>query len=81
MKRRVVASNPCGFVRLPAKQRMEYTFYTADQMNALLDAIRDDPLYPLVRVTAVYGLRRSEVLGLKWDAVDFERSLGTDVNT
>jgi integrase len=60
---------------------MEYTFYTADQMNALLDAIRDDPLYPLVRVTAVYGLRRSEVLGLKWDAVDFERSLGTDVNT
>ena len=35
------------------------------------DAIRDDPIYPLVKITALYGLRRSEVLGLKWDSVDF----------
>ena len=35
------------------------------------DAICDDPIYPLVKITALYGLRRSEVLGLKWDSVDF----------
>lgn len=34
--------------------------------------MRDDPLLPLVRITALYGLRRSEVLGLKWDSIDFD---------
>ncbi len=26
------------------------------------------------KLSAFYGLRRSEVLGLKWDAIDFERN-------
>ena len=29
-------------------------------------------LYPLVRLTALYGLHRSEALGLCWDCVNFE---------
>jgi integrase len=32
------------------------------------------PLGLLIKVTAFYGLRRSEVLGLKWDAIDFENN-------
>ena len=28
-------------------------------------------MLPLVKITARYGLRRSEVLGLKWDSIDF----------
>ena len=53
------------------KQRYESSYYNADQLKALFDAICDDPIYPLVKITALYGLRRSEVLGLKWDSVDF----------
>ena len=34
--------------------------------------IKDEPLYPLIRMTALYGLRRSEALGLCWDCVNFE---------
>lgn len=34
----------------------------------------EHPLYPLVLVTLYYGLRRSEVLGLCWSAIDFEKS-------
>ena len=41
-------------------------------MQTLLDSIRDDPLFPLVKITAIYGLRRSELLGLQWDSIDFE---------
>ena len=33
----------------------------------------DDPLELCIKIAAYYGLRRSEVLGLKWSAVDFER--------
>ena len=36
-----------------------------------MQALENDPLYPLLRVVTVYGLRRSELLGLQWDSVDF----------
>lgn len=40
---------------------------------ALFDAISDDPLEICVKLAAYYGLRRSEVLGLKWDAINLEQ--------
>ena len=73
----LIPSNPCEQVILPQMQRYEAKYYTAEQLNTLLAAIRDEPLYPLVKLTAVYGLRRSEVLGLKWDSVDFENGTVT----
>ena len=44
---------------------------TADEIKALLDCTRDDPLHIVIVIAAYYGLRRSEVIGLKWSAIDF----------
>lgn len=71
----LLPSNSCHFLILPKMVRFEATYYTAEQLQQLFDAIRSEPLYPLVKITALYGLRRSEVLGLKWDSVDFERGI------
>ena len=71
----MIPNNPCEMVTLPQMQRFEASYYSAEQLNTLLVVVKDEPLYPLIKLTAVYGLRRSEVLGLKWDSVDF------DVNT
>lgn len=68
----LLPSNPCQYVVLPKSVRHESHFYTADQLNQFFQAIRDEPLYPLLKITAIYGLRRSEVLGLKWDSIDFD---------
>lgn len=68
----VIKSNPCRFVKLPPKQRHESHFYTMSQIEELLEKSKDEPLYPVIRVTSLYGLRRSEVLGLCWDCVNFE---------
>lgn len=38
----------------------------------MLDAIKDEEIAPIIFVTLYYGLRRSEALGLRWQAVDFE---------
>lgn len=73
----MINSNPCQRVVLPQSVRYESTFYTVDQLNSFFDAIQSDPLYPLLKITAIYGLRRSEVLGLKWDSIDFPRGLLT----
>ena len=76
-----IPSNPCENLVIPKKQRYEYQFYNDDQLESLFEAIRNDPIYPMVRVTAVYGLRRSELLGLQWDSVDFNANTLTIKHT
>lgn len=73
LKSGLISVNPCQWVKLPQIQRREPTFYTAEQIEKLLLAISEDStFYLLVKLTATYGLRRSEVLGLMWDSIDFE---------
>lgn len=67
-----IPNNPCQFVKLPACERYEARFYPKSQIDSLLEKTRGEPLYPLIRLTSLYGLRRSEALGLCWDCVDFE---------
>lgn len=72
VKAGLLPSNPCQYLILPKQERHEAHFYTATQLQKLFEAIRDEPIFPLVKITALYGLRRSELLGLKWDSIDFE---------
>ena len=73
VRNQLLSSNPCQFVQLPQKERKEAHFYSAAQMQTLFAALQNDPLLPLVKITAIYGLRRSELLGLQWDSIDEER--------
>ncbi len=70
----VIPNNPCQFVKLPSCKKYEARFFTKSQIDKFLDAVKNEPLYPLLYVTSVYGLRRSEALGLCWDCVDFENN-------
>ena len=74
---KLIPANPCQFVELPQNVRYESTFYTAAQLQDLFTALQGDELLPLVNITALYGLRRSELLGLQWDSIDFERKTMT----
>ena len=75
----IIDKNPCKFLRLPPKVRHEAHFFTMSQVEELLGKLRasNEPLYPMIRVTALYGLRRSEALGLCWDCVNFENETFT----
>ena len=74
---KLIPANPCQFVELPQNVRYESTFYTAAQLQDLFTALQGDELLPLVKITALYGLRRSELLGLQWDSIDFEQKTMT----
>ena len=74
---KLIPANPCQFVELPQNVRYESTFYTAAQLQDLFTSLQGDELLPLVKITALYGLRRSELLGLQWDSIDFERKTMT----
>ena len=57
----------------PKKNSFRPNFYSKDEVQQLLEVSQDDPLHLCILITAYYGLRRSEVLGLKWSSIDFER--------
>ena len=46
-------------------------YYTAEEMEQLFEAARGHRLELIIQFAAFYGLRRGEVLGLRWDAIDF----------
>lgn len=77
VQNKLIPSNPCQFVVLPHVSRYESTFYTDKQLKDLFTALRDEPILPMVKITALYGLRRSELLGLQWDSIDFDRKIMT----
>ena len=64
--------NPADKVERPKKDRYVGSFYDADEVNALFEAAKGSKLELPILFGAFYGLRRSEALGLKWDAIDFE---------
>lgn len=81
VKSELIPANPCQYVELPPTVRYEAKYYTAEQLHTLLSVIEKDPLAPMIAVTIIYGLRRSELLGLKWDSIDFDNGLVTIKHT
>ena len=73
VKKDILPKNPADKVDRPKKNVYHGSFYSEDEMMDMFDAIAGDPLELCVKIAAYYGLRRSEVLGLRWDAVDFEK--------
>ena len=50
-------------------------------VRVMLNALQGHYLLPMVYVTLYYGLRKSEVLGLRWQDIDFEKNTITIQHT
>ena len=68
----MIRSNPADRVERPRKEKFKSEVYSAEELERLFTAIQGDPAEFAVIMAAFYGLRRSEIVGLKWDAIDFE---------
>ena len=83
----LIKTNPVAPVKVHGKQNKDYSeeeiFLTEEELTDLLLFLSENypRLMPIAFVGAYYGLRRSELLGLKWDAVDFEKRIFTIRNT
>lgn len=88
VKSGLVADSPTRRADPPTEReckarRAEMQVWTAEQLRAFLGANAGDHYHPIWQVAAATGLRRGEVLGLRWDDVDLDigrlsvrRSLG-----
>ena len=73
VKNGLVNENVADRVDRPKKGKYLAAFYSKEELAALFDATKDDPISVVIQLAAYYGLRRSEVLGIRWSAIDFEK--------
>lgn len=71
-----VRSNPCvGVTVSKTENEFHGSAYEAKTAQQLLSVISGDPIEAPVYLGLYLGLRRSEVAGLRWSDIDFERNL------
>lgn len=73
LKTDLVTQNVAMRVDRPKKNDFQPVFLDAAELQKLFKIIKGTKLELPVLVAAFYGLRRGEVCGLKWNAIDFER--------
>lgn len=69
--------NPADRIERPRKEKFVGSIYNAEELGQLFEVVRGDPIELGVILAAFYGLRRSEVVGLRWEAIDFEKKIIT----
>lgn len=71
VERGLISVNPATAAKKPKDDRFNGEFLNAQQLDKLLGFAKGSVVELPILLCAIYGLRRSEVLGLKWSHVDF----------
>ena len=71
----LVTKNPTQGCALPKVEHKEMKTLTAEQLSAFFQEARNSGVYELYYLDLATGLRRGELLGLKWTDVDFQHGI------
>lgn len=71
----LISRNPCDRVELPPAKEREVEFWTPDQVRAFLDGTRGTAVHIGWVILAFAHVRHAELCALRWEDVDWERSL------
>ena len=72
VRKHLIPYSVMGEVIPPKKDRFVGKFLTQNEAVRLFDAVKGHKLELGVILGTYYGLRRGEILGLRWEAIDFE---------
>lgn len=68
----LLARNPAAVARPPKVQAREIEIITIEQAQKILQCLRGRTLYPIIALALATGMRRGELLALRWGDVDLD---------
>ena len=76
VKEGLIPFNPADRVELPKAERKEVNYFQAEEVKAIAEALQTEPIkwQTLTHLLLITGARRGEILGLKWNCIDFENN-------
>lgn len=77
LKKKLVRYNPTDMINPIVVEVVEVPTYTETEINELLDILKDDVIEIPTLFGGYYGLRRSEIIGLRKEIFDFENNCFT----
>jgi len=73
MKHQYIRYNPADLADKPSRIRYQANDpYSVEEIIELLSLTQYEPIAVPIFLAAFYGLRRSEILGLRWSSIDFQ---------
>lgn len=72
---KIITENPCKNVSLPKIEHKEMQTIPADQLQAFLTEAKATGVYEMYYIELATGLRRGELLGLKWQDIDWKNGI------
>ncbi len=74
---KIIMENPCKAVELPKAEKQEMQTIPAEQLQAFLAEAKVSGVYEMYYIELSTGLRRGELLGLKWSDIDWNNAVIT----
>ncbi|MBQ6755737.1 MAG: site-specific integrase [Oscillospiraceae bacterium] len=75
IEQKIISENPTNGCALPKIERKEMHTIPAEQLEAFLREAKNSGVYEMYYLDLATGMRRGELLGLKWSDIDFAHGI------
>ncbi len=76
VREELINRNPADATTLPPVEQKEVIAFTREEVNTFLEAAKEERLYAAYLLAVTTGLRRGELLALRWEDMDLENPAG-----